>query len=114
MSNEWITDRLPTDKDAHEGNVWITNFNGEVLRGFYKFVQLGSPWQPIQRPAPYVKPKTWRIVWINKESCWALLSYDGGLYGQLWFAKDEDDTIKKIEDIFNQIRPCSTSSNPLL
>lgn len=114
MSNEWITDRLPTREEAHiDHTVWVC-IEGSVLLWSYDGISLGTPWQAITKPAPYVKPKRWRIVWINKESCWALLSYDGGLHGQLWFAKDEDDTIKKIEDIFNQIKPCSTSSNPLL
>jgi hypothetical protein len=55
--SDWITDRLPTvDDKLVDGRVWSI-YDGEVSMRFYAHVEPGTPWQPIPKPAPYVKPK---------------------------------------------------------
>jgi hypothetical protein len=59
--SEWITDRLPTREDAHvDLSVWVC-IEGGVLLWSYDGISLGTPWQPIGKPAPYVKPKRWTV-----------------------------------------------------
>ena len=57
----WITDRLPTEKDTvnilgYARQVFVFDRTSVTLR-HYTDVELGTPWQPIYVPAPYVKPK---------------------------------------------------------
>ena len=55
MSTEWITDRLPTKQDADEfGDVWVTLGNGFVCEWNWRSVKPQMPWQPTNKPAPYV------------------------------------------------------------
>ena len=61
MNTEWITDRLPTAEDATaDGMVW-TMYLGDVVPLAAERIPLGSPWQPISRPAPYAEPKRWTV-----------------------------------------------------
>lgn len=63
MSANWITDRMPTKSDAgYCEHVWITTFEGTVLRIWYASVDKGTPWMPIEQPEPYVKPKRFRVT----------------------------------------------------
>ena len=71
-TTEWITDRLPTYADArrinathlpdHElyGEVWV--WQGQHVTMDWELVTIGTPWQPITTPAPYVEPKRVRVV----------------------------------------------------
>ena len=99
MNTEWITDRLPTAKDAlTEGSVW-TFYDGKVMIWSYDGVELGTPWQPITKPTPYVKPKRW-----------SLLSLDNG-----WILRDKNnccylpscsrEAAERIADVFNEVMP---------
>jgi hypothetical protein len=55
----WITDRVPTHKDGDtSGMVWTTE-DGVVARSYTNSVRLGTPWQPITYPEPYVKEPVW-------------------------------------------------------
>ena len=54
--SEWITDRLPTRGDSFAGQVITWHYNGVMCLSGYKDVENGEPWQPIPKPAPYVKP----------------------------------------------------------
>lgn len=63
MSNKWITDRLPTEKDAYRDLVWVT-ICGEVVGTDYLNVSENQPWMPITPPEPYVKQKRYE-VWPN-------------------------------------------------
>ena len=68
MSNEWITDRLPTEADADDtyGYVWITEDDGRVLYMMWDCVTY-EPWLPFKRPAPYVKPKRYEVFELTTE-----------------------------------------------
>jgi hypothetical protein len=57
MNTEWITDRLPTADDTQNNCVWLTDEYGDVVMRHYVWVEMGTPWQPIPKPAPYVEPK---------------------------------------------------------
>jgi hypothetical protein len=60
--SEWITDRLPTEADSDVmGKVWVWEDNA-VYWSDYSVVTPGTPWMPINSPAPYVKPepKRWK------------------------------------------------------
>jgi len=55
----WITDRVPTIKDADRyGGVMVT-ISGQVLQWDWAEVKTGTPWQPITYPEPYVKEPVW-------------------------------------------------------
>ena len=59
----WITDRVPTREDGDcMTMVWVSSPR-EVYRCDYRVIKLGTPWQPITYPEPYVKPKVWTIEW---------------------------------------------------
>jgi len=74
--SEWITDRLPTAEDAlSDGSVWIF-YNYNVMTWSYEGVQLGTPWQPITKPAPYVKPARYTVSWNSNLHVWNM--YDNG------------------------------------
>lgn len=56
----WITDRVPTREDAdHKTMVWVSSPR-EVWQCVYSVVSLGTPWQPITYPEPYVKEPVWK------------------------------------------------------
>lgn len=58
----WITDRVPTHEDADFYKlVWFTDGLGSVRQVHYRYLKLGTPWQPITYPEPYVKPKVWEV-----------------------------------------------------
>lgn len=71
MNNEWITDRMPTEKDAYRDLLWVT-ICGELLITDYINVSENQPWMPIVLPEPYVKPKRVFVVWSELFNCWAL------------------------------------------
>lgn len=61
--SEWITHRRPTADDAiaycYEGLVWAYTKSGPRL---YAWDQVDNePWQPIDVPEPYVKPKRFEV-----------------------------------------------------
>lgn len=69
-TNEWITDRLPTEADARgEMGVW-TMHDGKVMPWSWQGVAEGQPWQPIAKPKPYVKPKRFNAEWSEGYKCW--------------------------------------------
>jgi hypothetical protein len=103
MSN-WITDRLPTGEDALDTHVLIW-LNYEVHTWTYYTVAKGTPWQPIPRPTPYVKPKRWTVTWEQRGRfiLWTLCSYDQSvhtLHGDL-----PTDAAERIADIYNEVMP---------
>lgn len=73
MSANWITDRRPTEEDADEyGLVWITE-HGTVTPAPYIMLNEFTPWMPIKRPAPYVKPKRYLVEMHGEE--WGVKRY---------------------------------------
>ena len=59
--SEWITDRLPTVKDANAwAQVWVTDDYENVYATSFVNLSVGTPWQKIVSPKPYVKPQRWK------------------------------------------------------
>jgi hypothetical protein len=105
--SEWITDRLPTEGDAMaDGCVWMMNSDGCVVRFWpYEAVELGRPWHPIPRPAPYVKPKRWTVEWHTRDLGWKLWDWDFPLYILQGLTEDDSDAAQRIADIYNEVQP---------
>jgi hypothetical protein len=106
-NNGWITDRLPTAQDCITGHsdVWVYDENYKIASlSHYQNVWRGLPWQPISRPAPYVKPKRWSVTLNSGE--WCLVD-----------AEKPNDThylpkighhcpaVQRICDIYNEVMP---------
>ena len=104
--SEWITDRLPTKEDAL--NYWVLVWHEKegVMTSCSYLVEEGTPWQPITRPAPYVKPKRWTVEWDDCEDGW-FLRQDGNPFSfELWHLRREDaEAAKEIEYIYNEVLP---------
>jgi len=104
--SEWITDRLPTERDASpSGRVWV--FVGESLMDVdyvdWSIVLDDTPWQPIPKPAPYVKPKRWTVGRYDHSGSWYIHNdeQDGDrLDGRL-----TQDAVQRICDIYNEELP---------
>jgi hypothetical protein len=105
MSN-WITDRLPTVDDAMaDGKVW-TMYLGNVVPLAADRIPLGSPWQPIPRPAPYAKPKRWTVEWYDPNNCWHVIDTTiDGVMGYLHLELTHADAAQRIADIYNEAMP---------
>jgi hypothetical protein len=102
MNTEWITDRLPTAEDAlTDGSVW-TFYDGKVMMWSYDGVQLGTPWQPITKPTPYVNPKTWTLRWNILGDCWVLENKRNDWVVLSYLTQDEAESAQQIEDIYNR------------
>ena len=107
-SNEWITDRLPTEDDAGPAGLVWTTYNGKTFPWSYDGVEEGTPWMPMIVPEPYVKPKRDEVVDGNTEY------YVNEKRGQVTWAtvpvRDDDyDRAKKaaerIAAIYEEVMP---------
>jgi hypothetical protein len=61
------------------------------------------PWQPTNKPSPYVKPKRWTVQWDGKRKQYEIrlnLRYIGSLPELIC-----DDIAQRIEDLFNEVMP---------
>jgi len=109
--SEWITDRLPTEEDAFEDWVFAINRHNEVELQLQVSIGAGEPWQPIDVPAPYVKPKRWTVEWDNDLAMWKVASLIGDrrkVAASLWCLssrKDHADAAQRICDIYNEALP---------
>lgn len=70
-NNEWITDRLPTLNDTHGtcDCVWVTWSPGDCGQRRWSSVEKDQPWQPLTKPAPYVKSERWRVEIATVVDC---------------------------------------------
>jgi hypothetical protein len=102
--SEWITDRLPTKEDADDFfYVYITHPNGDVCEWNWRSVEPQMPWQPTNKPAPYVKPKRWTVEWDGSTK-----HYEIRLNHRYVCILPElicDDIAQRIEDLFNEVMP---------
>jgi hypothetical protein len=110
MSTEWITDRLPTKSDlvGVEREVWYyCSDQGFAFRCHWSDIKkLGEPWQPIHKPAPYVKPNRCRVRWDANAYRWYIVNnYDGLIVATLLVDADALATAQRICDIFNEVMP---------
>jgi hypothetical protein len=102
--SEWITDRLPTKEDGVSGNVICCRWGHINLLQWYK-IEAGEPWQPIPRPAPYVKPKRWTVKYDIAVERWMLLR-DGGRRWVLPFLSVlGGEAAQRIADVYNEVEP---------
>ena len=108
MNTEWITDRLPTAEDAlTDGSVW-TFYDGKVMMWSYDGVQLGTPWQRIPTPEPYVKSKRWTVKWGGDDGNSDFFTlYDSGEFRYYLpeLTSDQSDAAQRICDIYNEVNP---------
>lgn len=105
--SEWITDRLPTGYEIRYGKVWVTDNFGYVAMVDYKVVELGTPWQPIPKPEPYVKPKRWTVRWDNRNKSWQIIK-DGNLIADTLYClggQSHRHAAERIADIYNEVMP---------
>ncbi len=103
MNTEWITDRLPTREDAlTDGSVW-TFYDGKVMIWSYDGVELGTPWQPITKPTPYVKPNRWTVKRNDHHGEWYL--YDGEKEWDRLDGRLTQDASQRIANIYNEVMP---------
>jgi len=111
MSNKWITDRLPTEEDmlsrpedVDVHYVWTTDLHGELSQRYFKHVALGTPWQPITKPAPYVKPKRWTVEWDEEYSLWCL-KLNCKFHSYVPCNSLPNEAAQRICDIYNEVLP---------
>jgi hypothetical protein len=105
MNTEWITDRLPTAEDAlTDGSVW-TFYDGKVMIWSYDGVELGTPWQPITKLAPYVKPKRWTVEFSQNNNTWMMRDNFEGWVRLLYIDRFHAEAAQRIADIYNEVRP---------
>jgi hypothetical protein len=101
--SEWITDRLPTEEDATSyGFVWTT-FDGIVISRDHRRIEIGEPWQPIQVPAPYVKPKRWTCDYDEYRQTWVIVDNAKQVI-VLELQLEHEGAARRICDIYNGVR----------
>jgi hypothetical protein len=107
MNNEWITDRLPTKEDIDcYGCVWTTD-NGKVGQSNYVGLVEGTPWMPICKPEPYVKPKRWTVEYYEEYRCWVV---EDARYMEILNMLDQDNdehrkAAERIATIYEEVTP---------
>jgi hypothetical protein len=99
--SEWITDRLPTLEDAVHYSVLLWDEeNKQVLIWTFDSFGEGTPWQPIPKPAPYVKPKRWTV----EEFSTSYRVTDEGI-SYYFPAPCTKAQVQRICDAFNEVLP---------
>ena len=102
--NEWITDRLPTAEESDgDGIVWAMWRDHVVLLHYTEVIDDGQPWQPITKPAPYVKPKRWTVEWSATAKRYSL--WFDGHYCHTMPKSCNYKAAKEIEHIYNEVMP---------
>jgi hypothetical protein len=107
--SEWITDRLPTAEDAFMDSVFVMaeplvgRPEEYVIMRNYQRVLLGDAWQPIQVPAPYVKPKRWTVEWMIAAKRYSL--WFDGHYCHTMPKSCNYKAAREIEHIYNEVMP---------
>jgi hypothetical protein len=103
VSTQWITDRLPTKEDAVEQLVWVC-IEGDVLIWVNDGITLGTAWQPITKPAPYVEPKRWKVEWNSIGAYWVVVNDDYRV-PQYYLNYKDQDAAQRIAEIYNEVMP---------
>jgi hypothetical protein len=62
------------------------------------------PWQPITKPAPYVKPKRWTVEWNSIGDYWVVVNGDYRV-PQYYLHRVQKDAAQRICDIYNEVMP---------
>ncbi len=100
--SKWITDRLPTQEDAPYGEVLVSG-RYTVCEANIEDVALGDPWMPM--PAPYVKPKRWKVRWHNELGLWMLTDNDFTQMHLPLLKLGDVDVAWQIANIYNEAMP---------
>ena len=100
--SEWITDRLPTQQDAFEDWVFVSE-QKDVQMFLAVSVTLGMPWHPIVPPAPYVKPKRWAVKFYEEYAIWCLL--DDNVVVLVLDKNLTTEAAQRIADVYNEVMP---------
>ena len=105
--SEWITDRLPRYEETLNGCVlaWIEEHLPTLCVIQHDTFKKGTPWQPIKRPAPYVKPKRWTVQFNHGPESFILLSH--GTQPQIipWLNENHAEAAQRICEIYNEVYP---------
>jgi hypothetical protein len=101
--SEWITDRKPTEFETSNGKVWAVNKFGDVAMVNYDVVEIGTPWQVIPKPEPYVEAKRWTVEWHDRHEEWYL--YDGKKEWDRLDRRLTQDAAQRIANIYNEVLP---------
>jgi hypothetical protein len=111
----WITDRPPTEEDAGPGGIVWTTYNGETVPWSYDGVAEGTPWMPIVKPKPYVKPQRNEVRWEyygEGKGCWVVFNkseYGGRVLQNLKYLTQNNDkhrkAAQKIAEIYDELMP---------
>jgi hypothetical protein len=99
--NEWITDRLPTEEETRTcyGNVW----RGDGMLCHRSDIVLGQPWMPVDRPAPYVKPKRFEVTCNSDGATWFV--FDTLTHNEVSDNIPTREAAERIADIYNEVMP---------
>jgi hypothetical protein len=72
----------------------------------YDGILIGTPWQPINVPAPYVKPKRWTTQWNVHAHRWYVVgSRDRYIVASLELENNQAEAAQRICDIYNEVMP---------
>lgn len=110
-NNGWITDKEPDSTDAGNQMVWVwEQYEGTEYSALcdYLDVRLGTPWQPIIEPPPYVKqrwkPKKGEEYWgCSTDSIFCLVCSNSKLDSQFYERGNCFQTKEKAEEAFEKI-----------
>jgi hypothetical protein len=102
--SDWITDRLPTKEDGDAlGLVWLSlDFIAPVTERWEQ-IHPGEPWMPVDRPAPYVKPKRF-VVW-EEHGAYAVRLCDEKVTPRYAYGIPTREAAKRIAQIFEEVMP---------
>jgi hypothetical protein len=102
--SDWITDRLPTKEDGHDG--WVFVMQGDHVRTrHYNLVVQCEPWQRIQVPEPYVKPKRWTVEFSAYDNTWIMRDNVEGWTRLLYIDRCHGEAAQQIAKIYNEVNP---------
>ena len=104
--SEWITDRLPTLEDAVHYCVliWDEEHKQVLIWTFDSFGE-GTPWQPIPKPAPYVKPTRWTVEYSALDKTWVIADEGCFLAASLYINESQEPLAQRICELFNEVMP---------
>jgi hypothetical protein len=102
--SDWITDRLPTKEDGDAlGLVWLSlDFIAPVTERWEQ-IHPGEPWQPTNRPKPYVKPKRFDVTCKSDGASW--LVFDTLTHNEVADPIPTREAAERIADIYNEVMP---------
>lgn len=118
MNTGWITDRVPYELKQseyshwHWDQVWATSDDGQVYLRSLWLLKEGTPWQPMIRPEPYVKPDRWEVRWYGcgRDGHWEIFDVCPNedfltMYNVLPLKYSDAEAAQRICDVYNEVAP---------